>query len=105
MTRDEEIQEREWLLDAYRKELCTLKLDLNTLLAQLEGVFEDDWEHTRAEIVDKYAIASGGTFFHPGVADEGNNWANRVGLLQTYRRLMKEGEESEKTEGVEAGSA
>jgi hypothetical protein len=57
-------------------------------LGMFELVFDGDWEVTRACIRDpQFLISGGGTFIHPDVEDESNNWANRGALLASYRRL------------------
>jgi hypothetical protein len=35
-----------------------------------------------------FYIKSDGTFIHPNVEDEHNNWGNRGGLLDSYENLM-----------------
>ena len=55
-----------------------------------EAIFEWDWEHTKScldsEVIE-YFISPHGNFLDPNVEDEGNNWANRVGFLESYRKL------------------
>lgn len=55
-----------------------------------EAIFEWDWEHTKSCLdgeAIQYFIAPNGDFLNPNVEDEGNNWANRVGFLESYRKL------------------
>ena len=57
---------------------------------RFELVFDNDWEMTKSIIQDpKYYIEEDGTFLEPRVEDESNNWANRGGLLASYRKLKK----------------
>ena len=59
-------------------------------LDAFELVFDNDWENTVAWLAGdgrSHVIADRGTFLHPAVADESNNWANRGHLLAEYRRL------------------
>lgn len=50
-------------------------------------VFDNDWEFTKGWIDEPFMIAPDGTFIHPKVEDEENNWANRARLLESYREL------------------
>ncbi len=55
-----------------------------------EVVFELDWEHTKSCLDGEWLrhfISPNGDFLNPSVEDEGNNWANRVGFLESYRKL------------------
>jgi predicted house-cleaning noncanonical NTP pyrophosphatase (MazG superfamily) len=55
-----------------------------------QAIFEWDWEHTKSCLDGEslqYFIASNGDFLNPNVDDEGNNWANRVAFLESYRKL------------------
>lgn len=53
-------------------------------------IFEDDWEHTKHCLENShYFISPTGTFINPNVTDEGNNWGNRVFLLNSYRQLIE----------------
>jgi hypothetical protein len=52
-------------------------------------VFENDWEFTESRICDRGYIAEGGTFLNPKVVDQGDNWGNRAGLLESYKRLQE----------------
>lgn len=49
-------------------------------------VFDNDWEFSRALMDDENYIA--GSFIHPGVDDESNNWCNRGRLLGCFRALV-----------------
>jgi len=59
-------------------------------VAGTEAIFEWDWEHTKSCLgggaVQDF-IAPNGDFLNPNVEDEGNNWGNRVGFLESYRKL------------------
>jgi hypothetical protein len=77
-------------------------------LAAFEEVFDRDWHHTKemlgirdATEAQKAAvaefglesipiIAEDGTFVHPKVEDEVDDWGNRARLLAAYRALRKE---------------
>ena len=50
-----------------------------------ESVFHYDWEMTKSRICNRLYISETGTFINPEVEDEENNWANRAGLLESYR--------------------
>lgn len=58
-------------------------------LNSFELVFHDDWEKTKVAIQSNNYISDNGTFLDPCIEDEGNNWANRGGLLDAYRSLKK----------------
>lgn len=69
------------------KELYQL---ISEFLSAYEVIFDLDWEHTKLCLEDsKYFISSNGTFIHPRVKDEENNWGNRPMLLNSYRRLVE----------------
>ncbi|MCP8687309.1 TIR domain-containing protein [Marinobacterium sedimentorum] len=69
------------------KELYQL---ISEFLSAYEVIFDLDWEHTKSCLEDsKYFISSNGTFIHPRVKDEENNWGNRPMLLNSYRRLVE----------------
>lgn len=71
----------------YYKELNQL---ISNFLLSFDGVFDNDWEHTKLCIQDsKYLISEDGTFINPKVVDEENNWANRAILLRNYRALLE----------------
>jgi len=77
-------------------------------LDAFEEVFDRDWAYTKemlgiqGETADQEAaaaefgletipiIADDGTFVHPKVEDEDENWGNRARLLAAYRALRKE---------------
>lgn len=63
---------------------------ISDFLTSFYGVFENDWHYTKAclENSDSY-IDDKGSFINPCVEDEGNNWANRGGLLKAYRALIE----------------
>lgn len=55
------------------------------------AVFENDWYHTRMMIVEDDVggfIGKSATFLNPEVEDESQDWANRAGLLEAYRRAV-----------------
>lgn len=55
-------------------------------------VFDNDWWMTKACLGVREGngyVADGGSFVHPGVGDESNNWANRGALLAAYRELTE----------------
>jgi hypothetical protein len=77
-------------------------------LVAFEEVFGRDWAYTK-EMLGIYGlteaqkqaraaaglesipiIADDGTFIHPKVEDEVEDWGNRARLLQAYRALRKE---------------
>jgi len=65
-----------------------LQVALKDFLWHFELVFDSDWQHTREVLRDpRHYISESGTFLHPAVEDESNNWGNRGGLLDAYRRL------------------
>jgi hypothetical protein len=52
-------------------------------------VFHHDWDHSLTCIQDPEGLISrDGSFIHPMVSDESNNWGNRGSLLYAYRDLM-----------------
>lgn len=54
------------------------------------GIFDWDWSHTKSclsDIMIDSFISDNGDFLSPNVDDEGSNWANRVGYLESFRRL------------------
>jgi hypothetical protein len=77
-------------------------------LDAFEEVFDKDWAHTRqmlgicretkeqkraaaeAGLETIPVIADDGTFIHPKVEYEGEDWGNRERLLAAYRALKKE---------------
>jgi len=59
---------------------------VSSFVSSFELVFDIDWELTQSIIADpKHFIE--GTFIHPNVEDESNNWWNRGSLLGSYRHL------------------
>lgn len=67
--------------------------ELNRLISEFltafDAIFNVDWTHTLLCLEDsKHFINQNGTFIHPGVNDEGNNWGNRPYLLNSYRELI-----------------
>jgi hypothetical protein len=88
---------------------------MNTVLGKVlqfldafEEVFDRDWDHTKsmlgisdetkeqrqaseeAGLESIPTIAEDGTFIHPKVEDEVEDWGNRARLLHTYRSLKDE---------------
>ena len=77
-------------------------------LDAFEEVFDRDWVYTKqqlgiqdeteerkracaeAGLVSIPFISDDGTFVHPKVEDEVNDWGNRARLLQAYRALTKD---------------
>jgi TIR domain len=63
---------------------------LQGFMSSFELVFDWDWDYSdcclRDDDVGSY-ISIKGTFLNPMVDDEGNNWGNRLGLLEAYRKL------------------
>jgi len=68
-------KERKALLDAVARFVDSFEL-----------VFDGDWELTHGRIADPECVIKG-TFIHPNVEDESNNWGNRGSLLRSYRHL------------------
>lgn len=80
-------------------------LAMREFIEAFETVFDADWEYTksmlgiREESAEQKAfaekmglegidfIAPSGTFLHPQVDDEVEDWGNRGLLLQRYRRI------------------
>ena len=62
---------------------------ISGFLSAYSLIFEEDWEYTKNCLENShYFISPTGTFINPNVTDEGNNWGNRVFLLNSYRRLI-----------------
>jgi len=63
---------------------------VNDFITSTIGVFDWDWDHTKsclsADVVD-FFVSPKGTFLSPNVSDEDNDWGNRSGYLESYRRL------------------
>lgn len=69
---------------------------VNEFLSATIFIFDMDWEHTKYCMLDiKSFVSSRGTFIDPQVEDEGNNWGNRPGYLEAYRKLKLFMEENE----------
>ena len=75
-----------------RQELKVIDGELEKALASFfssfECVFDGDWEYSKLCLQEADAYIKG-SFLNPCVEDEFNNWANRGGLLTSYRHLMK----------------
>jgi hypothetical protein len=71
---------------------------VSDFLEAFEAVFDNDWAYTK-EMLGIYdvnnteyhedIISPHGTFLHPQVEDEVNDWGNRAFLLQNYRKLKE----------------
>jgi hypothetical protein len=84
-----------------------LKESVKKFIEAFEQVFDKDWDYTKDQlgiyddtpeqkqnILDAgletlYMISPNGTFIHPKVDDEIENWGHRGLLLDEYRRLKK----------------
>ena len=62
---------------------------LRRLVDVVELVFDNDWDMTRYEISSGHSIHQNGSFLHPGVADESDNWWNRGAFLSEFRRALR----------------
>jgi hypothetical protein len=65
---------------------------VSSFIASMEFIFDWDWEHTKSCLTEDsidYFISPTGNFLNPNIKDEGNNWANRVGFLSSYRSLRE----------------
>lgn len=53
-----------------------------------EYTFDWDWDHSKYcfEDLDLF-VSENGTFLEPNVEDEGSDWANREGFLNSFRKL------------------
>lgn len=63
---------------------------VNDFIMTTEGIFSWDWDHTKSCLEDdniRFFIKSSGDFLNPDIDDEGNNWGNRPGYLNAYRKL------------------
>ncbi|MGB5771871.1 MAG: hypothetical protein WBM32_18690 [Crocosphaera sp.] len=69
--------------------ISELEEAISQFITSFELVFEYDWEMTKNSIADDLYISSSGTFIHPDVGDESNNWWNRGSLLSSYRHLVE----------------
>jgi len=75
---------------------------IREFLDAFEEVFDRDWTYTKRmlgirdeteeqkRLVTIPIIADDGTFVHPKVEDEVEDWGNRARLLAAYRELRKE---------------
>ncbi|MXZ49533.1 MAG: DUF2158 domain-containing protein [Rhodobacteraceae bacterium] len=61
--------------------------ELNVFVDKFDLVFNIDWEFTQACIENPNHLIEG-TFIHPGVSDEDNNWWNRGSFLHSWRNLL-----------------
>ena len=79
---------------------------ISDFVSIFELVFDNDWEKTKSSITDSsYVTEDGGTFIHPGVVDESNNWWNRGSLLSSYRRLLEVMERHDIPHGIDYNSS
>jgi hypothetical protein len=63
---------------------------ISNFMTSFHAMFELDWEYTQLCIEQgKAYINPQGTFIEPRVADEENNWSNRLYLLTAYRELIE----------------
>ena len=77
----------DWTMDK-PEQLEELLATAETFLDSFDLVFDNDWDKTKSCMEDsEYFISAAGTFVHPQVDDESNNWANRGSLLEHYREL------------------
>lgn len=70
------------------KRLCG---SLTVFMQSVELLFDHDWEYTTDSLHSlppDDVIDPTGTFLHPNVGDESNNWANRGLFLAHYRKLV-----------------
>jgi len=70
----------------------TLHRLIEEFLWTVDLVFDGDWDFTQLNLEDRESLAyyiqpDHGTFLHPRVIDESNNWGNRGHLLAAYRAL------------------
>jgi hypothetical protein len=69
---------------------------VNEFLSATMFIFDMDWDHTKYCMLDINSfVSSSGTFIDPQVEDEGNNWGNRPGYLNAYKKLKIFMEENE----------
>ncbi|MBK9730020.1 MAG: toll/interleukin-1 receptor domain-containing protein [Chitinophagaceae bacterium] len=65
---------------------------VNSFVLSTQNIFDLDWEHTKS-CLDSGSIQSyidpRGNFLEPNVEDEGSNWGNRVGFLESFRKLER----------------
>jgi hypothetical protein len=65
---------------------------ISNFVTNFEALFDWDWDHTNGCLRDdliEYFISPSGTFINPNVVDEGNDWGNRPGLLNSYRKIKE----------------
>ncbi len=66
-----------------------INLLISNFLSAFDLVFNIDWQYTKLCLEEgDTLISSYGTFIDPKVDIEGNNWGNRVPLLNSYRELV-----------------
>jgi hypothetical protein len=71
------------------QQVAEMEQSLADLTAAMWWVFEADWLHTREVIQNKDRLISrAGTFLHPQVEHESDDWSNRGRLLEAYRRAV-----------------
>jgi hypothetical protein len=75
-------------MDSPSQRVHELEEAISKFITSFELVFDNDWEMTKNCITNDILICDNGTFIHPDVNDESNNWSNRGGLLDTYRHLL-----------------
>jgi hypothetical protein len=77
--------------DAIARKAGDFQRALLAFLTSFKLVFGYDWEFScqilQSDGLECY-IQNDHTFLNPGVDDESNNWANRGGLLASYRHLL-----------------
>lgn len=74
----------------FSEELGGLLDSTRQFVELFELVFDLDWEMTQTWIRNgKHMISEEGTFIHPMVDDESNDWSNRGSLLAHYRDLVE----------------
>ncbi len=71
------------------KGLEELELAISSFVSSFNLVFHHDWDMARSRMAEEDFIKDSGTFLEPSVEDEGNNWGNRGGLLNSYRELCR----------------
>lgn len=71
---------------------CQHEAALRRLVDDLELVLHTDWAYSEEMLADSWMrlalVGLHGTFLWPEVDDEDNNWANRGGLLASYRSAL-----------------
>lgn len=76
-------------MDSPSQTVRELEEAISKFITSFELVFDNDWEMTKGCISNDTLIGDNGTFIHPDVSDESNNWWNRGGLLDAYRHLLE----------------